>query len=383
MTSSGSELSEDAGILLFPLALAIDAGNPSLPLAGGPLRFPRMRVSASDADDGLAAGFVEAAAADEWLTGLPDRLRERAKARLESLTAARPALPLAGRQDPLAFARPLVMGVVNVTPDSFSDGGRFADIDDAIAHAHALIKAGADIVDIGGESTRPGAKPVWEEEERRRVIPVIEAIRSEARAISIDSRKAGVMAAALEAGADIINDVSALAYDDDSLRVASESGAPVILMHALGDPAEMQRDPRYSDVLREVFAFLAARISACEAAGIGRERLLVDPGIGFGKTVRHNLELIDGLAAFHGLGVPLVLGVSRKRFIGALSREEQADRRMPGSLGAALAGVDRGAQILRVHDVAEMRQALAVRQGLADIALLRQTSPEPPALTGR
>jgi len=243
-----------------------------------------------------------------------------------------------------------------------------------------MVAAGADIIDIGGESTRPGAEPVPEAVERERVLPVITGLRDTARAISIDTRKAGVMAAALEAGADILNDVSALTYDDDSLRVAAESGAPVILMHARGDPTVMQQNPVYEDVLVEIAAFLEARMTACEAAGIGRERLIVDPGIGFGKTVRHNLDLIEGLATFHSLGGPVLLGASRKRFIGALSREERADRRGPGSLAAALAGVARGAQILRVHEVAETKQALAVWQGLEDTARLQQFSEDAPAL---
>jgi len=367
------ELPEEAGILLEPLAPAVDAGDPSYSLAGGALRFSRLRITAFLDRDRLAHETVDVAALERRRASLPEAVVRRLDLRLEALTRPRPPLALASAANPLPVGRPLLMGVVNVTPDSFSDGGRFADIDRAIAHAHALIEAGADIVDIGGESTRPGARPVWEEEERQRVLPVIEGVRGKARAISVDTRKAPVMEAALEAGADILNDVSALSYDDDSLRVAAGSGAPVILMHAQGDPATMQRDPRYEDALIEVFAWLEARLATCEAAGIARDRLLVDPGIGFGKTVRHNLELIDGLAAFHGLGGCVALGASRKRFIGALSGEETAERRLPGSIAAALAGAARGAQLLRVHDVAETRQALAVYQGLVDTAGLRQT----------
>ena len=367
------ELPDTAGFLLEPLAPGVDPGEPSRPLAGGPLRFSRLRVAAFLDGERLAEETVDVAALAHWRTLLPQAVVERFDRRLDALTRPRPPLALATADSPLPLGRPLVMGVVNVTPDSFSDGGRFAGIDRAIAHAHALAEAGADIVDIGGESTRPGARPVWEEEERQRVLPVIEALRGTAQAISIDTRKAAVMAAALEAGADILNDVSALTYDEDSLHVAAKSDAPVILMHAQSDPATMQRNPRYEDVLVEVLEWLEARCVACESAGIARRRLLVDPGIGFGKTVRHNLELIDGLAAFHGLGAPVVLGASRKRFIGALSGEETADRRLPGSIAAALAGVARGAQVLRVHDVAETRQALSVHQGLADTAGLRLT----------
>ncbi|MEO3434210.1 dihydropteroate synthase [Inquilinus sp. CAU 1745] len=256
--------------------------------------------------------------------------------------------------------RPLIMGIVNVTPDSFSDGGDFAAPDRAIAHGRALLAAGADILDIGGESTRPGADPVSVGEEIARIAPVVRALAGEGAVVSIDTRHAAVMRAALNEGAAILNDVTALTGDPGSLALASESGAPVVLMHMLGDPRTMQADPRYDDVVRDVYDFLARRVAACEAAGIPRDRLIVDPGIGFGKTVAHNIELLRRLDAFHGLGCPILVGVSRKRFIGSISRDEPPKERVAGSLAAGLAALDRGARILRVHDVAETAQALAM-----------------------
>ncbi len=269
----------------------------------------------------------------------------------------------------LDLATPRIMGIVNVTPDSFSDPGRHATTKAATAHAGALVEAGADIIDIGGESTRPGAEPVSLEEERRRVIPVIEALAADTDAlISVDTRKAAMMREAVAAGADIVNDVSALTYDHDSLEAVADMGCPVVLMHALGDPRTMQDDPRYDDVLLDVFDYLEARIAACAAAGIAPAKIIADPGIGFGKTLAHNLSLLDGLTLFHGLGVPLLVGASRKRFIGTLSGVERADERVSGSIGAALAALSQGCQILRVHDVAETRQALMVWRAIQTAA---------------
>jgi dihydropteroate synthase len=263
----------------------------------------------------------------------------------------------------LAMDRPRLMGIVNVTPDSFSDGGRWLDAGAAIAHGLQLEADGADILDIGGESTRPGAEPIGAEEELRRVIPVIAALAKQVPAvISIDTRNAEVMLRAADAGARIINDVAALGHDPDALRVAAETGLPVVLMHAQGDPRTMQLDPRYDDVVLDVCDWLAARIAVCEAAGIPRTRIVVDPGIGFGKTVDHNLALIGALSILHGLGCPILLGASRKSFIGRLCGGAPADQRLPGSVAAALLGAAQGAQILRVHDVAATRQALAVWQ---------------------
>ena len=260
----------------------------------------------------------------------------------------------------LPLDRPLVMGVVNVTPDSFSDGGEAFDTDSAITRGRALAAAGADILDVGGESTRPGAEPVSEDEEASRVLPVIEALASEGFTVSADTRRASVMQAALDAGAHIINDVTALAGDEGSLDVVAASSASVVLMHMQGDPGTMQDAPAYDDVVAEVYHYLENRVAACLAAGLGHECLAVDPGIGFGKTADHNLELLKHLHEFTKLGCAVVLGVSRKSFIGAVSGTDNPKDRLAGSLAAGLAGVGRGAHILRVHDVAETRQALDV-----------------------
>jgi dihydropteroate synthase len=277
-------------------------------------------------------------------------------------------LDAAGADDPLAAlglprGRPLVMGIVNVTPDSFSDGGRFEGAA-GIAHGLALAEAGADILDVGGESTRPGSDPVPVEEELARVVPVIEGLRGCGVPISIDTRKAAIMRAALAAGAAIINDVAALGFEPEARAVAAASGAPVILMHAQGTPKTMQQDPRYDDVLLDVYDWFAARLDWVVEGGVARHRVVLDPGIGFGKTAAHNLALVDSLALFHGLGRPLLLGASRKGFIGRLSRGEDADHRLGGSLALALAGAARGARVLRVHDVAETVQALALARAV-------------------
>ena len=261
------------------------------------------------------------------------------------------------------------MGVVNATPDSFSDGGRFFGPDAAVAHGLKLAGDGAHILDIGGESTRPGAETVSREEETARVLPVIEALAGASPAqLSIDTRKPEVAAAAVAAGAGVWNDVSALTYAPESPEVAAGLDCAIVLMHAQGDPKTMQDRPHYDDVAEEVYAFLARRIEACLAAGIGEERLIVDPGIGFGKTLHHNLALIANLDRFCGLGRPVLLGASRKRFVAALDRDGPADERLGGSVAAVLAGFARGASIFRVHDVAATRQALAVAAAVAETA---------------
>ena len=267
----------------------------------------------------------------------------------------------------LPMDRPQLMGVVNVTPDSFSDGGRLASAAEAISHALAMAEAGAAILDIGGESTRPGSEAISLEAEMARVLPVIEGLAASRTGalISIDTRKAEVARRALDAGAHIINDVSALTFDPDMPAVAADAGVPVILMHVLGDPKTMQADPRYDDVATDVYDYLAARLEVCVAAGIARDKVVIDPGIGFGKTLEHNLQLMSSLSLFHGLGCPVLLGASRKRFIGSLTNEPVAAKRVAGSIGAALAGAAQGVQIIRVHDVTETRAALDVfRAGL-------------------
>lgn len=259
---------------------------------------------------------------------------------------------------------PLVMGVVNVTPDSFSDGGRFASCEPAVRHALALVGQGADILDIGGESTRPGADPVGEAVELQRVIPVIEAIRAVSSApISIDTSKPGVMRAAVAAGADMINDVNALRAPQ-AIELAAELGVPVCLMHMLGEPRTMQQAPHYDNVVADILAFFDARVRACEAAGMPREQLILDPGFGFGKTLAHNLSLLAGLAQFARTGLPVLAGLSRKSMLGTLTGRERPDQRVAASVAAAMLAADRGAAIIRVHDVAETVDALKVRLAL-------------------
>jgi dihydropteroate synthase len=299
--------------------------------------------------------------------GIEDRFDEDMVAQWEALTVARQPLQLGERT--IRLDQPQVIGIVNATPDSFSDGGQFGDSAAAAAAGADMGRDGAAIIDVGGESTRPGAKPVWEGDEIERIVPIIRQLAAGGAAVSADTRKADVMTAALAAGARMINDVSALTYDARSAEVLAAASVPVIIMHHLGAPETMQDSPRYDDVLVEVYQWLEERIAAAIAAGVGRERILIDPGFGFGKTVAHNLELMNGLALFHSLGCPIVVGASRKRTIGALSAEAPADRRLGGSIAFALKAVEQGAQLVRVHDVFETVQALRVWRGLRDQAL--------------
>jgi dihydropteroate synthase len=259
-----------------------------------------------------------------------------------------------------ALTRPLVMGIVNVTPDSFSDGGDFVRAEDAIAHGLRLMDEGADILDIGGESTRPGAAPLSADEESARIRPVVTALAKAGAVVSIDTRRAAVMREAVACGARIVNDISALTFDPDALPAVATSAASVVLMHMQGEPATMQKEPRYDDAPAEVAAYLARRVAACREAGIPADRIAVDPGIGFGKTVKHNLQLLAALGRFRSLGVAVAVGISRKSTIAKLSRGEPPKGRLPGSIAGALAAVARGADIVRVHDVAATCQALAV-----------------------
>ena len=252
-----------------------------------------------------------------------------------------------------------LMGVVNVTPDSFSDGGLYLDPAAAVAHGRELAEAGAEILDVGGESTRPGAEPVGEDEELRRVVPVIQGLSNSGCRISVDTSKAPVAAAALDAGAEIVNDVTALRGDPEMASLCAERGATVVLMHMLGDPRTMQEDPRYDDVVADVRAFLAERLEAAVAAGVDEGRVWLDPGIGFGKTAAHNMELLRRLGELRELGRPLVVGTSRKSFIGKVDGSP-ADRRLGGTIASSVLAAAAGADVLRVHDVDEMRQALTV-----------------------
>jgi dihydropteroate synthase len=259
-----------------------------------------------------------------------------------------------------------LMGIVNVTPDSFSDGGLHSTVDEGSLHGITLAHEGADILDVGGESTRPGSEAVPVEEELARVISVVTALHRAGHVVSIDTRKSRVMREAAKAGAAIINDVSALGHDPESLKVLRELGCPVVLMHAQGDPRTMQLNPTYDDVVLDVYDFLEQRVELCLAAGIPRSRIAVDPGIGFGKTFRHNLDLLNQLTVFHGLGVVVLLGLSRKGFIGALTGEKLARNRVNGSVGGAVQAALSGVHILRVHDVKATAEALAVAMAIAE-----------------
>jgi dihydropteroate synthase len=269
-----------------------------------------------------------------------------------------------GRQLPLS--RPLVMGVLNVTPDSFSDGGKYVSVDMAVARAHEMIREGADIIDIGGESSRPGATPVDAEEERRRVIPVISRLAQETDGcFSIDTYRASTAAAAIEAGAGIVNDISALRFDADMSRVVAQAKAPIVLLHMLGIPRDMQTNPHYTDCVEEIGAFFEERLSFCCEKGIDRSKIILDPGIGFGKRLSDNLEILTHLRRFCRFGLPLLVGASRKSFIGMLSSSGSvSDQRLGGSIAAAVAAVTNGADIVRVHDVAPTVEALKVTQAI-------------------
>jgi dihydropteroate synthase len=259
------------------------------------------------------------------------------------------------------------MGILNVTPDSFSDGGLFHAPDAALAQARAMTEAGADLLDIGGESTRPGAQEIPEEEEAARVLPILRALRDGPVPLSIDTRKAAVAQAALDAGAALVNDVSALRFDPRMASVAARAQG-LCLMHAQGAPETMQADPRYDDVLLDIYDHLEERLAFAESAGIPRARILVDPGLGFGKTVKHNVSLVARLSLYHGLGCAILLGASRKGFIGTLSGERVARNRGPGSLAVALQAVRHGVQVLRVHDIGETRQALGLQMAMIGTA---------------
>jgi dihydropteroate synthase len=266
----------------------------------------------------------------------------------------------------IAMDAPKIMGIVNVTPDSFSDGGLHGTAETGALHGLALAGQGAHILDVGGESTRPGSDAVSVDEELSRVIPAVKRLSDAGHLVSIDTRKAAVMREAVNAGAAIINDVSALQYDAESLRTVAELGCPVVLMHAQGDPRTMQLNPQYDDVALDVYDHLEGRVEACVAAGIPRSRIAIDPGIGFGKTFRDNLEILNQVTLFHGLGVTVLLGLSRKGFVGALTGEGNAGYRVHGSVGGAVQAALNGVHILRVHDVKATVEALAVATAVVE-----------------
>ena len=372
------------GLLSGSAARDAVAAGLALPLAGGPLAYSLVEVIERHGPGDIRRSIEPLAR--EAGEGGAHRLRWEGEGRLEgyphppTADTAGPALSRRDRRSLSAWRKkpPLaaagegisVMGIINATPDSFSDGGEHFDPAAAIAQAEAMIRAGAGIIDIGGESTRPGSEPVAVAEEIRRVVPVIAGIRTMAEAvgvtISIDSRNAATMRAALDAGASMINDISALTHDPDALAVAAQATGSVVLMHMQGEPKTMQLAPAYDDVALDVYDALEARIAVAEAAGIDRARIVADPGIGFGKTLAHNLALLSQFSLFHGLGVALLVGVSRKGFLAKLSAGEPAGQRLGGSLAAGLAAVGQGAHIVRVHDVPETLQALRVIAAIRD-----------------
>jgi dihydropteroate synthase len=329
-------------------------------LAGGLNWFAAVELIQVDENRRAATNLVP-------VEGIESRFDEDMAAQWKALTSPRAPLQLGERT--VRLDQPQVMGIINATPDSFSDGGQFADAAAAAEAGADMAAQGAAIVDIGGESTRPGARSVWEGDEIERVVPIIRQLALGGAAVSADTRKADVMTAAIEAGARMINDVSALTYDGRSVGIVAASSVPIVLMHHQGVPETMQENPHYDDVLIEVYRWLEERVGAAENAGISRDRILIDPGFGFGKNVGHNLELMNGLSLFHSLGCALVVGASRKRTIGALSGESPADKRLGGSIAFALKAAEQGAQILRVHDVFETIQAVKVWRGLRDQAL--------------
>lgn len=360
----GLFVSDDCKLYLRPLDLNHHAtghgevvGEADRLLAGGPRRFQRVEVVLRSPKRILAfSGAIDEIR--DW--ALEDGCLDDFDAAIFQLTRRRSGM--AGR----TWGRPLVMGIVNVTPDSFSDGADRTETSTAVSHAHSLIAAGADLLDIGGESTRPGSAGTSRAEEIDRVVPVIEQSTGFGVPVSIDTSKAAVMEAAVGAGASLINDVTALTGDPESLGMAARLKVPVILMHMQGRPRTMQAEPRYDCAPLDVADYLAGRIAACERVGIPVGDLIVDPGIGFGKTDLHNTAILARVGLLHALGVPVMLGASRKSLIGRLSRDEGPNDRLAGSLALALGAVDQGVQILRVHDVAETKQALALRQAVLD-----------------
>lgn len=360
-----------AQVYLRPLAFlegddasaAVAAAGQAAWLVGGPTAFASVELIIRTAPRAFTSRTIAVADLAPVLDQMDAATAAEAREIWTRLTTPRAPLRLSGGRE-LALDRMAVMGIVNVTPDSFSDGGLHEAPAIALDAARRMVAAGADILDIGGESTRPGSEAVPPDEEMRRVLPVIEGAAGFGAVLSLDSRNAATMAAGVAAGAHVINDVSALTHDKDALAVAARLGVPVILMHALGDPKTMQEDPRYDHVLLDVYDYLAARVRAAVEAGIPVGQIVIDPGIGFGKTLDHNLALIRGMAMFHGLGCPILLGVSRKSFIGRITGVTEPAARLPGSLAVAVEAARQGIQILRVHDVAETVQALTVAAAL-------------------
>jgi dihydropteroate synthase len=370
-----------------PIARVEDA---ALVPAGGPARLALSGVPRAQevADRVAAARGVSTWVGDRLVvTAVPSRLvdaagrvggaeladlvRATVEPAVEAWLHGAPDLPLPGGRVLATGERPQIVGILNVTPDSFSDGGSHYDPDDhpgaAIAAGRALVAAGADVLDVGGESTRPGADPVEVDEELRRVLPVVEALAAEGAQVSIDTTKARVAREAVAAGAVLVNDVSAGTVDPDLLPTVAELGVPYVLMHRRGTPRTMQQDPSYADVVGEVYDFLAERLVELEGAGIPAARVAIDPGIGFGKTAAHNLTLLRRLREFTSLGRPVMVGTSRKSFLGRIVGSDEVEDRLEGSLATAALAVGAGAKLVRVHDVAATVRAVATAHAITSV----------------
>ncbi len=347
------------GLVTGLTALEATKNGLARPFVGGPAAFLACELFL-DGTDGVEVVVAPVSDIERWAEEEGGRTLEAVRSLLDALTRPRP--PFAG----LFLDRPAIMGIVNVTPDSFHDGGLFADPDAAIEQALALVDAGADLIDIGGESTRPGADPVSEDEELARIVPVIEALAGRQIKVSVDTRRTGVMEIAIERGASVVNDVCALS-DPGAVEAVASSDAAVVLMHMQGTPGTMQDAPRYDHAPFEVCSWLARRVAVCEEAGIARDRIAIDPGIGFGKTDAHNLQIMSSLAMLQGIGCAVAVGVSRKSLIGRLATTVDTADRLPGTVALTTAASLQGAQIHRVHDVEEARQALSIIDALARV----------------
>lgn len=373
MLTNLSEIPDGSKVYLRPVgrvSAAFVGKNTSLDYAGTGVRYAGVVVYARPTNGATIAGYFSVELLLAQLEKCSTAVRIQLECQIVGFACRRAPVKI-GDGAPLAFTKPLIMGVLNVTPDSFSDGGKYLNTQDAVRRARAMAAAGADIIDIGGESTRPGATPVWEGEEAERIVPVIEAMAGEGVALSVDTRNSYVMQKAYDAGAHIINDVSALTHDPDSIPFVAGSDMPVILMHAQGAPQTMQDDPKYDHILLDVYDYLEGRIEACVGAGITKDRIILDPGIGFGKrVVQDNIALINGISIFHTLGCPILLGASRKRFIGAITGVDEAGDRQIGSVVAAASAVADGVSIVRVHDVAQTVEAVKMIQAFTDASVI-------------
>jgi dihydropteroate synthase len=351
-----------AGILTGTAARAVILAGQGLPLAGREdMAFTLVAFLLRQEEGGAHCAFLPVSGMAEWLSGRNPRLISHVEDTLSRLTQARPTF--AG----LSMDRPRIMGILNITPDSFSDGGDRFDAATAIADGMAMLEAGADILDVGGESTRPGSAPVPPDEEIRRVVPVIRALAEKGAVVSIDTRNAATMEAAVAAGARIVNDVTALTWDPQALPTVARLAVPVMLMHIQGVPQTMQDNPVYQSAPLDVVDWLRERVSSALAAGVRAENICIDPGIGFGKTAGHNLEILAWPGVLHQLGLPVLLALSRKSFIGALAGGIPPKERLPGTIAADQVGLASGLQIFRVHDVREAAQAIATWRGVASV----------------